>query len=458
VASISFGGMASGLPPNIVDQLMEAERIPIKKMEGNKGKQENRLKLVTDLETKLKGILGSVSELASTRGFRDMKLSSGDENIVSGSVDADSSVTGSWNVEVIELASKASVVTNGFPDKNQTQIGTGYFKFDTPDGTREVYINSSNNTLEKVAETINQSGVGVRASVMKDQQDPEAPYRLLISADGVGSENGVDYPTLYFLDGDQDIYFDENRPAKNGKIRLDGFEFEISDNTLKDVIPGVTLDLRQAAPGRTVNLSVKEDREVVVGKIKTFVEAVNGVLGFIQQQNSLDENTDTSATLGGDSLLRSIEQRFRSLIQNPQYGVGGSISRLSQLGIQFNRSGLLELNNDKFNKVLATDPGSVQQFLAGDGFRTGFIPSLRNQVNTLTNSAFGPVGNRKRSLQDRIKQIDNRIASKERMLEKKEQNLKKKFARLEETMSKLKSQGSALTGMGAAGPGIGGLG
>ncbi len=47
---ISFSGLASGLPPNIVDQLVEAERIPIKTIENQKGKQEARLKLVQNLK------------------------------------------------------------------------------------------------------------------------------------------------------------------------------------------------------------------------------------------------------------------------------------------------------------------------------------------------------------------------------------------------------------------------
>lgn len=458
MASISFGGMASGLPPNIVDQLMDAERIPIKKMEEQKGKQENRLKLVTDLETKLNDIINSVKELAGTRGFSDMKLTSGDENVITGSVDPEAAVTGNWNLEVMELATKAAVVTNGFPDKDKTQVGVGYFKFETPEGTKEVYINGSNNTLQGVANAINSSGVGVKASIVNDKKDPDAPFRLLLSATGVGSDNEVKYPTLYFLDGDQDIYFDDTRPAKNGKIKVDGFEFEIGDNVLKDVIPGVTLDLKQAAPGKTISLGVTEDREVVAGKVDEFVKAVNGVLGFIQQQNQLNENSDTSSTLGGDSLLRSIEMRLRSLVQNPQYGVDGPIKRLSDLGITFNRSGTLDLNQEKFNNVLTSDPQSVQRFLAGDGFKTGFIPTLRREVSTLTNSAFGPVGNRKRSLQNRIKQIDDRIANKERMLMKKEDNLRKKFSRLEETMARLKSQGAAVGGLGGGPsfPGVGG--
>lgn len=456
---ISFGGLASGLPANLVDQLIEAEKIPIKQIEANKGKQENRLKLVQELETKLNGITGTIGALASTKGFSDIKLNSGDPNVISGVVDPAASVNGNWNVEVIELAQKAAAVTNGFPDKDKTQVGVGYFRFETPQGSKDVYINGSNNTLEAVANTINSAGIGVKASIFNDRSDPDAPFKLMISGDGVGADNQVKYPTLYFLDGDQDLYFDKENEGKNGRIKIDGFEFEIGDNKVPDVIPGVTLELRQATPGRTVNISVKEDREVVAGKIKGFVDGVNAVLSFIQQQNALSKDTDTTQTLGGDSLLRSVENRFRSLIQNPQYGVTGNINRLNQIGIQFNRNGLLEYDEKKFNDTLARNPAAVQAFLAGDGFSSGFIPSLKREIGTVLNSAFGPVAIRKRALQDRIGQMNDQIQNKERQLARKEEQLRNKFAKLEETMSRLKGQGSQLAAAGAGGGGpIPGLG
>ena len=453
---ISISGLGSGLPPNIVDQLMEAEKMPIKTIEKSKGKQENRLKLVTELETKLNAITGSLGALASTKGFSDIKLMSGDPNVVQGTVNPEKSVNGNWNVEVVELAQKAAAVTNGFPDKDKTQVGVGYFRFETPEGQKEIYINGSNNTLEKVAATINQAGLGVKATVFNDRANPDAPFKLLISGDSVGGDNQIEYPTLYFLDGDQDFYFDDKKEAKNGVIKVDGFEFEIGDNKVEDIIPGVTLELKQATPGRTVNISVKEDREVVTGKIKTFVDAVNGVLSFIQQQNALTKESDTSSTLGGDSLLRSVENRLRSLVQNPQYGVGPDINRLNQLGITFSRNGVLEYDEKKFNTALAANPNGVQRFLAGDGFSTGFISSIKREVNVLLNSAMGPVAIRKRALQDRIRQMDDQIENKQRQLVRKEQTLRDKFARLEETISRLKGQGAAVGAMGGGLPGAGG--
>lgn len=457
MAGISFGGMASGLPPNIVDQLIEAERLPIKTIERNKSKQENRLKLVTDLETKINGITGTIGALASTKGFTDMKLNSGDVNVISGVVDPNVGATGSWNIEVMELAQKAAAITNGFPDKDKTQIGVGYFRFETPNGSKDVYINAGTNTLEGVANAINGSGVGVKATVLNDRSDPDNPYKLMISGDGVGADKQVKYPTLYFLDGDQDIYFDQQREGKNGRVKVDGFEFEVGDNTVKDVIPGVTLELKQASPGRSVNISVKEDMEVVSGKVKGFVDAVNGVLSFIQQQNAMTKDTDTTSTLGGDSLLRGVESRLRGLIQNVQTGVGSDVNRMNQIGIKFGRNGTLEFDEKKFNETLARNPIAVQKFLAGDGFSVGFIPTLKREIGTMMNSAFGPVAIRKRALQDRISQMDDQIANKERQLARKEEALRNKFAKLEETMSRLKGQMGQVqaAGMGGGIPGMG---
>jgi flagellar hook-associated protein 2 len=444
---ISFGSINTGLPPNIVEQLMEAERVPIKSMEKQKEKSEAKLKLVEDFQTKIGDIRKGLTELANTRGFSDIKLISGDPNVINGTVDPNGYQAGNWNVEVVELAKKAAAVTNGFPDKDKTQIGVGYFRFKTPDGSKDVYVKDGNNTLEGAANAINMAKVGVRASVVNDRKDPDYPFKLVLSSDGVGSDKSVEYPRIYMLDGDQDIYFDEEMEAKNGRVKVDGFEFEISDNVLKDVIPGVTLELKSANPGKSVNISIKEDMEVVSGKIKTFVDGMNGVLGFIQTQNKLDKNTDTSKTLGGDSLVRSVESRLRSLIQSPQIGVKGPITMLNQLGIQYNRNGLLDFDQKKFNAVLNSNPEAVQAFFVGDGFATGFVSSVKREINNLLNPAFGPITNRSKGLKQKVDQFDQRIANKEAQLVKKEEILRNKFARLEETMSKIKSQGSQVGAM-----------
>ncbi len=453
---IRFGGIASGLPPNIVEQLMASERIPIQNMESKKGKLNAKLDLVGDLETRLRKVGDSMKNIIGTGGFKDYSLGFSREGILSGAVDPANVQTGSWALEVLKLPKNAGRMTNGFPDRDRTQVGVGYLKFETPDGEKEVYINDSNNTLEGVAKAVNQSGVGIRANVIKDSNDSDYPHKIIFSSDKYGDENDIAFPTVYLLDGDHDFFFDKERKAENGAIKLNGFEVEINSRELADIVPGVNLNLLSAEPGREVTVTVSEDFDVIKGKMNEFVTSLNGVLGFIQQQNQMDENTDTTKTLGGDSMLRSIEMRMRSLLQSGSYSLGPGVSRLSQLGVEFNRNGTLEFNEDKFNKVLQTQPQDVIKFLRGDGSRgSGFINKVKEMVNTAVNGSFGVIGNRKSGIQNRVRRIDQNIENKERLLARKEVSLRRKFSRLEEQMGRLQAQSGAVGALGGGGGGAG---
>ncbi|WP_347356218.1 flagellar filament capping protein FliD [Bdellovibrio sp.] len=442
--------MASGLPPNIVEQLMDAERIPVKQMEVGRAKQEDKLKLVQDLETKVNDITKNLGELTSTSGFVDKKFLSGDTNVVDGQVDPQTAIPGDYAIEVVQLAQKPAAISNGFPDKNETQMGTGYIKFQTPEGTKEVYINGNSSTLEGVAKQINASNTGLKAQVLEDRKDSENPFKLLVSGLAPGSDNQVSFPKIYLLDGDQDMYFDESRKAQNAKVKVDGFEIELPDNKSTDLVPGVALDFKSAAPGREIRLSVKENLEVISGKIKSFVDAYNAALEFIQKQNKLQAGNGKNPALGplgGDGMLRSIENSLRRVILNPQMGVESPIRRVGELGIEFNRNGTLNFSQDKFNKVLQANPQGVAAFLRGDGFATGFVSTVKREIGNLVNGQFGTISNRKRGLEDRIKQVNNRIETKERQLERKEDSLRRKFADLEQKMSALNAQQAKFAAM-----------
>lgn len=455
MTGIRISGMASGLPPNIVDQLMDAERIPVKEMESKRTEKEDRMKLVTELETKVTDISKNLGELTNTQGFSDKKFISTDASVVDGQIDAMAAVPGEYSLEVIQLAEKPSAISNGFPDKNVTQIGVGYIKFDTPEGSKEVYISGKNSTLEGVAAQINSANVGLKAQVIEDHKDTENPFKLLVSGMATGDDKQVNFPKIYMLDGDQDIYFDQSRKAKNAIVKVDGFEVELSSNKSTELLPGVTLDLKSAAPGKTVHLNVKENLEVISGKIKNFVDAYNAALGFIQKQHQMQPaakgGNPRMGPLGGDGLLRSVETSLRNTILNPISGVETPITRINELGVTFNRNGALEFNQDKFNKVLNANPKGVASFFRGDGFRTGFVAQVKSMINNLTNGQFGGIANRKHGLESQIKQINSRIDTKEKQLEKKEESLRLKFANLEQKMSEMQGQQAKFAAMAKQG-------
>ncbi|MBC7464383.1 MAG: flagellar filament capping protein FliD [Bdellovibrio sp.] len=445
---IRISGLASGLPSNLVDQVIEAERIPIKTMQEQKTKIEDKVKLVTDLETKINDITKNLGTIIGPRGFTDRKLNSSFPDVINGTLDADKAEAGEWNVEVLQLAGRPSVVTNGAPDKDKTTMGVGYLKFDTAEGPREVYINEDNSTLDKIAETINNSNVGVKAIVINDRKDKEDNFKLQITGTKTGDGNEVKFPTVYLLDGKMDLQFEAETKANNAKYKLDGHEYESESNTISDVIPGLTLDLKQAAVGKPVRLQVTENREVISGKVKSFVDSYNAALSFIQNQHKLTNDAKGNpklGPLGGDSMLRMTESRLRTTIQDAQ-DTDSKFKHVIELGIEFNRNGTLTLNEEKFNKTVNAEPDEVAKFLRGDFISKGFIPSLKKNIATIVDMSTGPVTTRKKSYQDRAAAIDKKIEQKERSLSKREEQIRAQFSRMEETMSKMKSQGQQFGG------------
>lgn len=447
MVAVRMTGSASGLPPDIVEQIMAAERIPVQNLEARKSKEEEITKLIGDLEQKVGDINKNLMDLVGPKGFTDTKLVSSNPNIIDGVADPSEVQTGEHIVECIQLANRPGAITNAFPDKDITEVGVGYIRFKTPQGVREVYIDGKNSTLEKVAEQINASGTGITAHILDDRKDKEYPYKLLITGLAMGDDHDIDFPIIYMLDGDMDFYFEDVVPARNAKVKIDGFEIDTPENMVPGIIPGVTLELKDEMPGRKVRISVKENLEVINGKIKAFIDAYNAALTFIQTQNKLQKGQngkESLGPLGGQSVLRTVENTLRKIIQEPQYGIKGSVKRVIDLGIEFNRNGTLTFSQEKFNKVINTSAHDVAAFLRGDGFTTGFAPTVKRLTGYLLNGEYGALSNRKKGIQEKINNLNKSIENKQRQLEGKEEQLRRKFGDLEAKVSGMQKQGQAI--------------
>ncbi|HLW57328.1 MAG TPA: flagellar filament capping protein FliD, partial [Bacteriovoracaceae bacterium] len=244
------------------------------------------------------------------------------------------------------------------------------------------------------------------------------------------------------------------RPAQDAKIKLDGFEIEVPSNRVTDLIPGVVIDLNKANPGQEINIEIKEDVQKIGGKIGGLVSSLNNILKFIKEQNTLNESSDTSQTLGGDLTLTQIESRIRTAIFTPIMTNAGPM-RMGDLGVTFQRDGLLSFDQAKFENALAKDYKSVSQALTGTydkktGKTDGFIDLLDTTVRDLLTPPSGALVTRRAGLDSQINQIDRQISNRHRVIAQKEEILKAKFARLEETMSKIRAQGSGLAGLASA--------
>lgn len=462
--SISFGSIGTGLPKDIVDQLIKAEKIPIDRLETRKGKIENKKKLVQELTTSVENMRGEIFKNRGFRSFRELKVDA-ESDAVKVALDKNIANTGSWQMEVVQLAQKSSIFTNGVEDKDKTYMGVGYISYELPDGeSREVYVGPEDSSLSGIARLINaDSGNGMRANVVNDGKDKDKPWRLVISLEKHGDMNKAQWPYFYMVDGVEDLYIDEKRDGRDAKIKVDGFEVEVAENKIKDLIPGAVIDLKKAKPGEEFSIQITEDTQKITEKMTSIVDRINDVLKFIKTQNAMDEKTDSSQTLGGDSSLRTLEGKIRSTIFQPIQTSKGN-RRIGELGITFGKDGLLAFDAAKFEKVVSEDYKSAAEVVVGiynrEGGKTnGFIDNIYDVAGITIEKPFGLLSNKRNGLQKGIDQIDRQIDTKKRMVENKERVLKDKFSRLEETMARIKGQGAGLAGLGGgAQPGVQQLG
>ncbi len=425
-------------------------------MEERKGKFAAKMGLVDQLGGLLRDLQNLLAQNQNKRSFRELQTK-GRDDVVTVTADKNIARTGTHQFEVVNMAQKSSAMTSGFSDPDEDYIGVGYFSYDLPNGeTKEVYIDSEHASLSGVARLINgDEENGMTAKVINDGSGSDTPHRLIVSIAGTGDDSQADFPYFYFVDGDYDFYLEQERPAQDAKIKLDGFEIEVPSNKVNDLIPGVTVDLKKAAPGEEFTIQITEDITKITEKIGELVAKVNAVLQFINDQNTIDENTDTSSTLGGDVTLQTLESRLRRVVFRPIETDKG-VKRFGDLGISFQKNGMLKLDTAKFESFMNADAENVGQVLNGrftaEGFKTnGFIDFMTETIDLTLRFPDGLIPSRKRGMQSRIDQIDRRIAQRQRLIEQKEKNLKDKFARLESTMNNIRAQGSGLAALGGSG-------
>ncbi len=453
---IAFGSINSGLPKDIVKQIIEAEKIPLQKMEARKGKIENKKALLNDLIDRVKKLEGAVYANKGARSFREFNVNISGEGIKA-SVDKNVAEPGTYQIEVLQLAQKSSAISNGVADKDNTYTGVGYIQYELPDGTsKEIYIDEDHASLTGIAKLINKDADnGMRANVVDSGDGSDTPWKLIITLEETGDLAKAQFPNLYLVDGEVDIWFDGEREAQDAKIKLDGFEIELPGNKTTELIPGVTIDLKKAAKGDEITLEITEDTAKMADKIDDLVANINQVIGFIKEQNRLDESSDTSQTLGGDITLQTLESRLRSSVFAGVPTEFGNF-RIGDLGLQFQKDGMLKLDKEKFQAKLDENIDLVNQVINGrysieEGKVDGFVDNIERLVKDAMKIPGGILSSRKSGLDSKIAQIDRRIDSTERRIKRKEENLKAKFARLEETISRIKTQGSGLAGLGGGG-------
>ncbi len=427
--------------------IIEAERQPLKMLESRKGKEEQRMKLFQDFKGKFANFDRTLGEMTNFNQFKEFKVDLGDgASHMAVTVDKEKVQPGSYDVEIVSLAKRSSLISNGFETPDEPNLGVGYVvAYNSKGEKEEIYIGDKDASLNGIAAAINRKNdSSVKATVIKDSSDPETPWRLIVSARKDGIDDEVEFPEFYFLDGERDLSIKQDQQARNAVLKVDGFEIEADGNKIPDFLSGVNLDLKQAKEGQIFTVTIEEDVPKMAVKVKGLVDQINGILDFINKQNSVDDKTDTSAGFTGDTSLQAIEYRIRNLMHEgfPVFDTPGDANQprfafLHQMGVTFAKNGQLEFSEEKFVKAIQKDFKGVAEAITGE---YGFASQVRQVMVNYTRPGNGLLATREASLRNRIVRIDRDIENKERLIQRKTDSLTQQFSRMQSTLSGMQQQ------------------
>lgn len=346
-------GAGSGIDiKQLVTDLSNASRAP-KVARINTLAQQNqaRISAVAQARSDLDGFADSLSQMVADGTLRSTPTVS-DDSILGATaragIHADSFAA---TVVVNQLARAQSAYTGVVADRTAA-IGTGTMTLTVGGVAKTITIDAANNNLDGLAKAINASGSGVTASIIAD----EGGHRMILkgasgeaNAFTLTADAGAE-PGLAALGYGPGGGMTLGQSAANAEFTIDGVAFSRTSNIVDDVVPGMSLTLKKAAPGQPVDIGASRPLDMIKQTVGDFVSVYN------QMKKSLESASKMS---GPTKSLQELERELAALVSKV-LSSHGTINKLTDIGISTTKEGTLAIDSKKLDAVLASDAGAVE--------------------------------------------------------------------------------------------------
>jgi flagellar hook-associated protein 2 len=452
-SGITFSGFNSIDFNMILNAVMAQERVPLTRLETQKKTLETQDSAFGTLAGKLSTLESAIDTLKAEDSLAFLSATSSGAGVgVSAST---GSVTGTYDIVVSELARAQVLTSTSTYAALSDEVATGGTLTLTPGNGDPVTVItiSASTSLEALAEQINaEDDAPVAASVV---QTSPGVYKLMLTGKDTGSTNSftiTDALTggagLTFTDTDVDgisgdSAADNTQTALDAAFTVNGLSVTSASNTVSDVIDGVELSLLQKDPATTITVRVDRDGDTAKSTIKKFITAYNDVMTFAKDQNTAA--IAGRASIGRDPLLRGLRDSLRAASMD-EY-VGGSFTRLAEIGIGFDSAGKMILDEELFDDALATAPSDVQTLISGASGDAGAFGAFSDLVEGYT-QAGGLVASIRERIDEQVANISTRLDTLESQLELRRQSLQREYMAADLAMTRLKAQSASLSSVG----------
>ncbi|MDR5907349.1 flagellar filament capping protein FliD [Franzmannia qiaohouensis] len=449
MSTITSLGVGSGLDlSGLLDQLRDAERGKLEPIKLQQTQQKAKISAYGQLQSALTKFQDAVAKVNDPKLFESLSTNvSGGEGVkASASAEAN---PGRYEVEVVNAARAGSLATSSVAANDQALTGADatltltFGKID-PDTGEPIALTldlEEGATLIDIRNAINASeDAGVSASIVNDGTG----FRLALSSKETGQDASIQGLEFTGLAGGVTLDADPatQRDGIDAEINVNGIRITSPSNSIEGAIQGVTLNLEQGTEGSTSTVVVEQNTRAVREAVTGFVDAFNALKGSISKLTAYNAETNTAGNLNGDSMVRTIESRMRSVLSG---GVaGGEFATLNQVGISLQRDGTLKLDNDRLDELVRSNMAGLSDFFAGDKKDAGMAGQLNQTLGQMLGTN-GIVKNTISGAESRVESLNERYARMERSIEGTISRYRVQFGQLDAMIAQMNQTSSYLT-------------
>ena len=299
----------------------------------------------------------------------------------------------------------------------------------------------ADDTLNDLAEKINESGGFVQASVVNDGSAFNS-YRLMLTSKTQGTAGRVTFDS-----GSVDLGFTTTVQGNDALLRVgdsssNGFVIASASDTFSDAAPGIDVTLLGTSDTDVI-VDVSRDTGTVKNSVQKFVNSYNTFLSTVDQLTAYDPETEARGVLQGSNVVLRISSRLSRVLNREFLEANETVRSLVDLGIGVGSDGQLRLDDEKLDQVLQADFDSVSEFFQDS--TSGFAGAMDSAVTSLTDSYTGTFALEEESLQTSVDTLTERIMELAEILEVRRERMLQEFLVMEEILGTLSSQETAIS-------------
>ena len=432
-------GVGSGIDTQkVVNALVAAERAPQQSsLTRLKEKSDARLSAFGIVKSTLESVRTQFRKLNDVSDLKSFTTSSSSSTSLTASATS-AAQSGVYSVTATALAERDSFSFTGFASKTSSLNSGNTLTVAVTKGGATTNLSISSPTLSNIAETINDSSLGLSANVI-DTGQASNRYVLSVSSE-TGASNAFTI-TSSVLSGST-----KQTTAADAALEVNGIDILSSSNTISTAVAGLTIDLKSTFSNQKITVS--NDTSQIKAEIKNLITSYNDAKAVFKSLSSSGTDADDPlvGSMASDSVFRTVETAFRRQFTTVSSTPSGNINYWADIGVSMQRDGTLSLKEDRLDTALASSLSDVitaitadteDQTDIGDANR-GLAGDMSATIRTLT-KVNGSIANAMTNAQAGLSQYETKLLALDARMERIQERYLQQFASMQQIVDSMNS-------------------